>query len=35
MVLLMNMVAIKKHNSKLKEISIETPNAPYSNRYPQ
>jgi len=29
------MVAINKHSSKLKRWSVEMPNAPYSNRYPQ
>jgi len=31
----MNMIAIKKHCSKLKDMSVEMPNAPYSNRYGQ
>jgi len=29
------MIAINKHNSKLKYLSVEMPNAPYSNRYHQ
>jgi hypothetical protein len=29
------MIAIQKHNSKLKDWSDEMPNAPYSNRYGQ
>jgi len=28
-------LAINKHNSKLKDRSIEMPNAPYSHRYAQ
>jgi hypothetical protein len=28
------MIAINKHSSKLKNMSVEMPNAPYSNRYP-
>jgi hypothetical protein len=26
------MIAINKHSSKLKNLSVEMPNAPYSNR---
>jgi len=33
MVLKMKMIAIKKSRSKLKDWSVEMPNAPYSNRY--
>jgi hypothetical protein len=29
------MIEIKKHSSKLKDWSVEMPNAPYSNRYAQ
>jgi len=29
------MIAINKHSSKLKIWSVEMPNAPYSERYPQ
>ena len=32
MVLIMRMVAINKHSSKLKNWSVDMPNAPYSNR---
>jgi hypothetical protein len=35
MELKMKVIAIKKHSSKLKDWSVETPNAPYSNRYAQ
>jgi hypothetical protein len=31
----MNMIAINKHSSKLKNLSVEMPNAPYPNRYVQ
>jgi hypothetical protein len=31
----MNMIAINKHSSKLKNMSVEMPNAPYLNRYQQ
>jgi len=31
----MNIIAIKKHSGKLKVVSVEMPNAPYSNRYGQ
>jgi len=33
MVLKMKMIAIKKSRSKLKDWSVEMPNAPYSNRW--
>ncbi len=29
----MNMIVIKKQSSKLKDMSVEMPNAPYSKRY--
>ena len=29
------MIAINKHSSKLKYMSVEMPNAPYSKRYAQ
>jgi tetrahydromethanopterin S-methyltransferase subunit F len=29
------MIAINKHSSKLKNMSVEMPNAPYSNRWDQ
>jgi hypothetical protein len=32
-VLNMKMIAINKHRSKLKDWSVEMPNAPYSNRW--
>ncbi len=32
MVLKMKLIAINKHSSKLKNWSVEMPNAPYSNR---
>ncbi|MEA3451160.1 MAG: hypothetical protein U9Q83_04575 [Bacteroidota bacterium] len=31
----MKMIAINEHNDKLKDWSVEMPNAPYSNRYAQ
>ena len=31
----MKMIAINKHSSKMKDWSVEMPNAPYSNRYGQ
>jgi len=31
----MKIIAINKHSIKLKDWSVEMPNAPYSNRYPQ
>jgi hypothetical protein len=29
------MIAIRKHSGKLKDWSVEMPNAPYSNRWHQ
>jgi hypothetical protein len=29
------MVVVNKYSSKLKDMSVEMPNAPYSNRYGQ
>jgi len=31
----MKMIAINKYSSKLKDWSVEMPNAPYSNRWQQ